>query len=147
MANMQNENYESQYDASNYASHYTIKNHQHHGYQTQNYEYEISNIFPSRPSVQYQKLFDFRIQLLLLHDTTINSGETQSIPTTCTILPNNGWFLTVVSNPALSLILHERYISSFQNSFRLHVSVTNTSNESQHLPATLCVGYLLLKCG
>ena len=140
---MQNENFELQYGVINSG----IEDHHHHGYKTQNFEYEISNIFPTRPPVKYQSLFDFRVQLLILYDTTVHSGETQNIPTTCTILPNHGWFLTVVSNPAVTLIFHERYISPFQNSFRLHVSVTNTSNESQHLPATLCIGYLLLKCG
>ena len=139
---MQGTNYDLQYSTRNNA----LNDQVHQGYKTQNSECEISANFPTKPPTEYQKLFDFRMQLLLLYDTTINSGETRSLPTTCTISPNNGWFLSMVANPALSLVFHEQYISPFQNTFRVHVSVTNTSSESKHLPPTLCIGYLLLKC-
>ena len=115
MANMQNENFKLQYGTN-----YEIDDHQHQGYKTENYEYEISNIFPVRPPVKYQSLFDYRIQLLVLYDTTINSGETQSIPTTCNMLPIHGWCLTIVSNPALTLL--ER-----KNSHHLHKVRKKTS--------------------
>jgi hypothetical protein len=125
---------------------YTSKDHQHPGYKTAQYECEISNVFPSKPSIEYRQLFDLRMQLFLLYDTVISSGEMRSLPTNCTISPYHDWFLWTIGNPAVTLIFHEEYITPLQHSFRLHVSVTNTSGESKHLPAGLCIGYLLLRC-
>ena len=88
----------------------------------------------------------FSMELFLLYDTVISSGEMRSLPTNCTISPYHDWFLWTIGNPAVTLIFHEEYITPLQHSFRLHVSVTNTSGESKHLPAGLCIGYLLLRC-
>ena len=121
----------------------------HQGYYTENYtyEYEISTSFPVKPRLELQKFLDMRLQLLLQSPVIVKSGETRKLPTTCIITPYHGWILATIPNPSLSLISHETCISEQVNQpYRLNICVTNTSNESMHLPSMLCIGYLILKC-
>ena len=113
---------------------------------TENYEYEITSAFPVKPRLELQKLLDMRLQLLLQTPVIIKSGETRKLPTTCIITPHHGWILATIPNPALTLISHESCLAEHTESYRLQISVTNTTKDSIHLPSMLCIGYLILKC-
>ena len=117
------------------------------GYKTVEYEYEISNWFPVKPPYKYQCLFDCRLQLLLHQEYVIKSGSIQTVATTCLIHPNHGYTLMVKNNPQLGLIVHEEYIHQYHETFRLFITVSNTSGENKHLACGECIAYLILHCG
>lgn len=108
-------------------------------------DYEISSCFPPKVQTQFLPLFDCRLQLLLQGNYNILPGETKQLPTNCIILPDNGWFLCSKSNPELDLMFHEDFYMNNSFKFRVHVFLTNVSNQMRQLGHGLCIGYILLK--
>lgn len=115
------------------------------GYIT-NPDFEISGEFPPKPAFTLQHLFDCRMQLPLYAARVLEPGESSTLPTTCIVHPNNNWHITIIGNPELGLITREHMLQPQIESLRIFVKVTNISNTAKHLPASICIGYLLLRC-
>ena len=115
------------------------------GLDEENMNFNVNFDSPPRLPLQFQPLFDCRIQLLVNTTVYLSPGETIFVETNTIIHPHHGRVLQTIENEKLEMMFYEKLLLDASESYRLKVKLTNLKNLNVILPKGICCGYLLMK--
>ena len=115
------------------------------GLDEENMDFNVKFDSPPRLPLQFQSLFDCRIQLLVNTTLYFSPGETIFVETNTIIHPHHGRVLQTIANEKLGMMFYEELLFDASETYRLKVKLTNLKNLNVILPSGICCGYLLMK--